>query len=363
MERKERKDHARNKALVLYHMAKGTDTRDRIAKEIGKTERATFDILKELEEEAGVISTDREESISPHNTKKVHYRLIAATQNGAGAGLLPAATAAMVVALGAPDLFSDYMRTIHFKDLASAIAVLLSELLTNTSSKYLQVKPIKNFGESDLSKFLDEWEKSGMTEGKVKEAKESDPSLKVKSLHDLEDFRVIVAVYELSEVAVTKRLQKMYEQGKMTERIYRHGDLGVITNPRTLRYLLIVEASAREKKIKTLVEKTLLSFPEIAKNFIGFIIDELIKYRMYSELDEYPADSLKGKNEIELLVGLFKKHIDTRPHRVVIRSGDYPGYYEVVYTDWARLNVVSMLYGSKEGMILPDQYLESYLLG
>ena len=73
MERKERKDHARNKALVLIAISKGINAWKEIAQEIGKTQRATFDILKELERDE-IIEGEREKSFNPHNTKKVRYR-------------------------------------------------------------------------------------------------------------------------------------------------------------------------------------------------------------------------------------------------------------------------------------------------
>lgn len=73
MERKERKDHAKNKALVLLAISKGIDTWREITQEVGITQRATFDILKELEKEK-LIESKGENNINPHNTKKKRYQ-------------------------------------------------------------------------------------------------------------------------------------------------------------------------------------------------------------------------------------------------------------------------------------------------
>lgn len=73
MERKERKDHAKNKALVLLAISKGIDTWREITQEVGITQRATFDILKEMEKEK-LIESKGENNINPHNTKKKRYQ-------------------------------------------------------------------------------------------------------------------------------------------------------------------------------------------------------------------------------------------------------------------------------------------------
>jgi hypothetical protein len=74
MTRKERSDHTENKALALLAISRGINRRNSIAREIGVSDRGTFDILKELEKE-GLIEGLRPKGIIEHNTAPITYVL------------------------------------------------------------------------------------------------------------------------------------------------------------------------------------------------------------------------------------------------------------------------------------------------
>ena len=371
MERKERKDHAYNKALTLLAVMNGINSKQGLAKEIRKTERATFDILKELEEEM-LLKSDREETICPHYTKKITYSL--PFQDGNERDIIQGMYVLNFL-FGQKNIDAKkFMRTEYYESITKSLSDIIESLWDGTFI-------IQYFAFED-----------GAVKGEDPYQKKQNCQLYMEG--NLGKEQIIDENKIWFQEMVQDKNKPFSTDGSLYTRgvgieFNRNGEKKVLESE-LVRFLGIVSSALSRNKLSLFLQKILLSFPSSASYLITqFLTDFLqtqVEYLIWKENGtSVPIDSLlmvKTRDEvnkylqdkgIDYIDSDFNKQEYVRKQRD-LSKGENAGLIGTMFTeDWgidavyvdlatgyAIGSIERVIY---EEAIIPPQFIDAYLLG
>ena len=376
MERKERKDHARNKALVLIAISKGINAWKEIAQEIGKTQRATFDILKELERDE-IIEGEREKSFNPHNTKKVRYRF---KEQGVIGSILSSFKIWDLI-WNVPEKREEFMRTERYSQIVDEISEIVF---------MFQLHEPKFFG------YVIEINKGNGTSP-------NDLFRKAKSIFH-EVYLQIETPYEELSLNEINGLIKGQKDGRISYRLFYNDKdenlPSIIEGHETSLAIKIIKEHYHQKKFEDIFKKCLYSSNDAMTYALGcvqalikcsrvperykkrdygigyddkywFILESILKENEYFVSDDPDTVRISSQDALYIDREKHQKWIDrgflgdvtaTQFHYFETKD---PHLFIAIDSDWLGkilLIAIAYLVDKEAKIIMPMRYLESYLL-